>query len=264
MSDELEQADIDEVEAAATDEVESGEDETPEGADDADTKDGEPKAKEEDEDDKLPKGVKKRIDTLTRQRYEREARIADLERQISEISQKQQAATPEPQLDQFDTFDAYVDALADHKAKAKVSEHQKAATVQQEQVAAVDSFKQRATEFAKGVEDYDQAFVVAAQLPIAPETALAMVNHEIGPQVAYYLGKNPNEGYRLATLSPAMQLMELGTIIAKLKTAPPVKRVSQAPAPAKTVQSASKSTKSDDEISTKEWMDKRSKQVHKK
>lgn len=49
----------------------------------------------ENEPAELPKGIKKRIDTLTRQRYERDARIAELEAQIAAAKQPQ--TEPQPQ-----------------------------------------------------------------------------------------------------------------------------------------------------------------------
>jgi hypothetical protein len=54
---------------------------------------------------------------------------------------------------------------------------------------------------------------------------------DTGPDVAYYLGTNPQEADRIASLPPFLQAKEIGRLETKLALDPPVKRTSSAPAP---------------------------------
>ena len=71
---------------------------------------------------KLPKGVQKRIDKLTQQRYEREARIRELEAKISENERKAQASQPDPDPSQFETLEQYLDAKVEFEASKRLRE----------------------------------------------------------------------------------------------------------------------------------------------
>ena len=70
---------------------------------------------EDDDSDSLPNGVKKRIDKVTRQKYEAIAEAnrlkAELEQLRAQFAPKQEA----PDISQFDTMDDYVEALVEYK-----------------------------------------------------------------------------------------------------------------------------------------------------
>ena len=71
-------------------------------------------AEKEHDESSLPEGVKKRIDKVTRQKYEA---IAEANRLRAELVQLRAQFAPkavEPQMSDFDTFDDYTEALAEY------------------------------------------------------------------------------------------------------------------------------------------------------
>jgi hypothetical protein len=54
---------------------------------------------------------------------------------------------------------------------------------------------------------------------------------DIGPDLAYYLGSNPQEAHRISQLPAYLQAKEIGKLELKLESNPPAKRTSSAPAP---------------------------------
>ena len=106
--------------------------------------------------------------------------------------------------------------------------------------------------------------------------AAAIMQHEQGPEIQYYLGTHPEEAARISAFTvpyvdngkviqapdAARQLMELGLIAASLRApakpaeaaAPPAKPLTQAPAPLKPAAAGAASvTKSIDEMSMEEY-----------
>lgn len=91
-------------------------------------------------------------------------------------------------------------------------------------------FTKRAEALAEKYPDFDEV-VGDDDLPITAGMARAIARTENGPEVAYYLGKNPNVALKLSQMHPIDAASELGRIAAGLgKT---VKQVSNAPAPVK-------------------------------
>ena len=101
--------------------------------------------------------------------------------------------------------------------------------------------------------------------------AHAILDHEQGPDIQYFLGKNAAEAERIAKLAPHMQLVELGMIAASLRTpatpAPaaeePPKPITKAPPPISPV-SAGKAdvSKTPEEESMEEYAARRKKELN--
>jgi hypothetical protein len=82
------------------------------------------------------------------------------------------------------------------------------------------------------IPDFDQ--VVNERTPIHTRAAPFLVESDKGPEIAYWLGKNPDAArdlYEKFESAPARALIELGRIEAQV-SAPPRKTVSAAPKPA--------------------------------
>ncbi len=234
--------------------------------DEAETEGEQPKVeaeKQEDEDDdsSLPNGVKKRIDKVTRQKYEAVAEAnrykAELEQLRAQIAPKQEA----PDISQFDTLDDYVEAVAEYKlnqktqtAQSQQAQQTQAQAVAQDWVAKVDKVRSVAP-------DFDEAFNNVANIEFAPMALEAVAQHPKGAEIAYMLGKNVSDAYRIAALSPAQQLIEIGVIAAKTNVPKP-KAVSSAPAPVKPVQGGSSNSAPPTDID--EWMKWRNDQLRQK
>lgn len=187
-----------------------------------------------------PKGVQKRLDELTRQRGEAQ-RIN--ERLLGLLEATLQGKPPTsadlpagpPKREQFETYEAYIDARAEWKAAEAFKQLQQKAegARQQEAVRQREStWQRRVSKAAAEIEDFESV-VMSDALAISPVMAEAMKDSEIGPQIAYHLGKNPSEALRISQLSPAAQAREIGKIEAQLenKAAEPAKKPSKAPPP---------------------------------
>jgi len=207
---------------------------------------------------KPAKGVQKRIDELTRQR-EDEKRRADA---LQEMLAREQAARlqpkPEPEKPaaeevaepvrpnraEFSDPDAYADALAawaEQRAdwgaekKAKDVIEAERVRVRDEQVQAaqnqvVQAYKGRVEKVVTKYPDYREV-AESPDVQVSPLMAHAILNSEHGPELQYYLGKNPAEAARIINLNPALQLIEMGLIAAKL-SAQPAPAAAATPAPA--------------------------------
>lgn len=85
------------------------------------------------------------------------------------------------------------------------------------------------------VPDFDQ--VVTDQTPIHKHAAPFIVESDVGGEIAYWLGKNPDAArnlYQQFETNPAQALVELGRIEARV-SAPALKAVTKAPKPAPTL-----------------------------
>jgi signal recognition particle GTPase len=128
----------------------------------------------------------------------------------------------------------YAKKLAEHLAEKKFAERE----AQERSTKVVSTFKDREEEFRTKNADYDD--VVHDDVPITKEMAAMILESEIGPDVAYYLGKNLDEATRISRLNPLAQAREIGKIEAALSSSnPPVKKASSAPEPIKPVGSRS-------------------------
>ena len=217
-------------------------------------------AEKEPDESSLPEGVKKRIDKVTRQKYEAIAESnrlkAEIEQLRAQIAPKQEA----PDISQFDTLDEYVEAMSEYKTnqKAQATQNQQAQQTQaqavaQDWVAKVDKVRSVAP-------DFDAVFGNVASIEFAPIALEAVAQHPKGAEIAYMLGKDIGEAYRIAALPPSHQLMAIGELAARTNVPKP-KTVSTAPAPVKPVGSSNGGKKSINEMSDKEYNEFRANQI---
>lgn len=222
-------------------------------ADDADGDDHEPDPA------KLPKGVQKRIDKLTQQRYEREARIRELEAKLAEQERKSQAAQPEPDPSQFDTWEKYLDAKVEYEAGKKIREIEQQRAIQQKQMERLAGFNERAASIRQANPDFDVVLQSAA-VGVSDTVMETILESDDGPSLAYYLAKNPTELYKLNAMNERQQVLELGRISARLSAKPELRKVTQAPPPPPKVQGAGSGQKDLANMSDKEYAEFRKRQ----
>lgn len=182
-------------------------------------------------------GVTKRIDELVKLREEAR-RDAEYWRKLAleklEAGKKENAADAgdsKPDASKFKTYDEYVEALTDWKLQEKTRAEAEARRIDEEG-------RLLAGRIAKAEERYPDFRAVALNpdVPISPAMYSALVESEAGADIAYWLGKNPNEAGRIAALSPIAAVKEIGRLEQRLTGQNAgVRRVSQAPAPVRTV-----------------------------
>ena len=166
------------------------------------------------------------LDAAIGKRLAREQRKWERE-QAQRVAETQTLrAAPVQSVDQFESTEAYADALAYQKAEQLIA--QREAAKQQSQV--LESYHEREEEARSKYEDFEQV-AYNPKLRITNVMAEAIQSSDIGPELAYHLGTNPKEADRISKLSPFAQAKEIGRIEAKLAADPPVKRTSSAPAP---------------------------------
>lgn len=165
------------------------------------------------------------VDALIGKRLARERRA--LEREFQQPQpQIPQAPEGEISIEQFDTPEAYAEALALRKAAKLITERD--ATIQYQTV--MEAHATREEQARDRFEDYDDV-VQNPQLRITPVMADVIRASDIGPDVAYFLGTNPAEADRISRLSPFLQAKEIGRIESKLAAEPITRKTTAAPAP---------------------------------
>jgi hypothetical protein len=218
--------------------------------------------------EELDAAISKRLGREER-KWQREA-----DRRVAEIARTPPPAptqTPtKPQPDQYATTELYVEALAEFKAKEIYTRHaedtEKQARERQAREQADSArreYEERVTTALEKYPDYHDV-VGNPSLPISEHMAQTIAYSEQGPDLAYYLGQNPQEAARIYHLAPFLQAKELGRIEAKLASAPPPVKTSNAPPPIKPVSGkapvASDNPSDNDDIDT--WVKKRNRQVY--
>ena len=170
------------------------------------------------------------IDAMIGKRLAREQRKWERE-QAQRAAETQIVKAPvATSVDQFESPEAYAEALAYQKAEELLAKRE--AAKQQSQV--LESYHEREEEARGKYDDFEQV-AYNPKLPITDVMAETIRASDIGPDVAYYLGSNPKDADRIARLSPLAQAKEIGKIEAKLASDPPTRKTTSAPAPIKPV-----------------------------
>jgi hypothetical protein len=199
------------------------------------------------------------LDAAIGKRLAREQRKWEREQtQRQAEAQTLRAPATIPSVDQFESTEAYADALAYQKAEQLLAQREQA----RQQSAILESYHEREEEARSKYDDFEQV-AYNPKLPVTNVMAETIQSSEIGPELAYYLGSNPKEAERISRMTPLSQAKEIGKIEAKLVSAPPVKKTTSAPAPISPVTARSsgapaydttdpRSTKT---MSASEWID---------
>jgi hypothetical protein len=168
--------------------------------------------------EELDAAISKRL-AREHRKWEREQANRSAETQIVQ-------AAPTASADQFESTEAYAEALAYQKAEELIAKRE--AAKQQSQV--LESYQEREEAARDKYDDFEQV-AYNPKLPITNVMAETIQSSEIGPDLAYYLGSNPKDAERISRMSPLAQAKEIGKIEAKLSSNPPVKKTTSAPAP---------------------------------
>ena len=168
------------------------------------------------------------LDAMIGKRLAREQRKWEREQQakLAEMQAKQSVPKELPPADQFESPEAYAEALAVKKAEELLRQRE----LQKQQAAVEDAYAEREEEARAKYDDFEQV-AYNPQLRVTDVMAETIKASDIGPDLAYWLGSNPKEADRISRLSPLLQAREIGKIEAKLSAEPVQKKTSSAPAP---------------------------------
>lgn len=217
--------------------------------------------------EKVARGVGKKIAELTKRIDEAETRAKQAEENLRLALERKEELTPapigedlvKPKRDDFQDPDAYdlalleyADKRAETKAKQEVErmrseESEKARKTAEETTARarLDAYNLRVEKARQTHADFNE-IAQSPDVQVSMPVVHAIMTHEQGPEIQYYLGKNPNEAQRLMGYTVetpqgpqpdvARQLLEVGLIVAKLNAPPPP--ISKAAPPIKPLKSA--------------------------
>ena len=200
------------------------------------------------------------LDAAIGKRLAREQRKWDREQAQRQAEQQVLKAAPAelPPVDQFESPEAYAEALALKKAEELIAKREAA----KQKATVLETYHEKEEEARSKYDDFEQV-AYNPNLRITDVMAETIQSSDVGPDVAYYLGANPKEADRISRLSPFLQAKEIGRIEAKLAEAPPVKKTTSAPAPITPVTARASGSPSYDttdprsvkSMSTSEWIE---------
>jgi hypothetical protein len=166
------------------------------------------------------------IDAMISKRLAREQRKWEREQQQRSAETQIVKAAPTASAEQFESPEAYAEALAYQRAEELIAKRE--AAKQQSQI--LESYQEREDAIRDKYDDFEQV-AYNPKLPITNVMAETIQSSDIGPELAYYLGTNPKDAERISRMTPLGQAKEIGKIEAKLSDNPPVKKTTSAPAP---------------------------------
>ena len=134
-----------------------------------------------------------------------------------------------PARESFGDDEAYLNAQIEHLAEKKAAEKFEQRTRQSQQEKTSEAFLEKAETVKAKYADFD-AVVSNPQLRINVGMAEFIADSDNGPDLAYFLGKNPIKAEEIAAMTPMKAARELSRLEAEVGAKPPV-RTSNAPAP---------------------------------
>lgn len=161
--------------------------------------------------------------------HDKDERIVALEKQIAalEKSRPKEGDYSDPaEFDRANLRHAVKEARAD-ELKAE-----RDATAEEALADKAAIWQAQVSEARENYPDFD-AVALRADLPISREMGDIIAESHRGAEMAYYLGKNPDEAKRISQLPPLKAARELGRLEAELTPKP--RKISNAPPPVQTV-----------------------------
>lgn len=182
-----------------------------------------------------PKVAKARYEA--RELKRQNARLLKMLEQQQEIASRvTQKESKAPNIEDFETMEAYLDARDEYRDSLRTSKKEEPQQIQ------YDNPRDELAE--AGLEKYEdfEEVVFSEDIKVTPEMAAAIFeidDIDLQVDIAYYLGQNPKETARIAKLPERRQIAELGKLEAKISIKPTAKaKASKAPTPIKPVSGA--------------------------
>ena len=189
------------------------------------------------------------LDSIVARRIAKEQRKLQrqAELEVENRMLRQQLPKPEtvaskaPSQDEFGSYEEYLEAkaeyIADKKVEQKLAEREQKQTqskVEAERNEVVKTWEQKSNAASEKYVDYYEALEASDHIHVPKPLTDAIMESDIGTDLAYHLAKNPGELERIVSLKPHAALMALGKLEDKLSQTPAAKKpVSKAPAPIK-------------------------------
>ena len=195
--------------------------------------------------------AQERINEITRKRREAEREVERLQKQLAEKEKAPPPAADRPKIENFETQEAYEDALFNWRDSKKQNETL-AEQRQREEAEALAKYRVNAEKVRSVYEDFDE---VVEQPVFSPTMREVLLNSDEGPMVSYFLGRPENQAItdKIRALPERLQVYELGKLEAKLLLAQKTKKPTGAPAPISPVGATGGHTIDESKLSDEEW-----------
>jgi hypothetical protein len=221
---------VDEAEAVEVEAVDSNSDQIEEAVSDEIEAQSEEVDEPSESSPEKPDGTQKRIDELTKFRREAE-RDRDYWQNIAQTNQvAPESVEPGKSLADFEYDEGKFTEYLKTEARQEATSQAQQVTQQEKGASLQADFAGREKDFASNIDDYHLA-TSNKDLQFSEDMAVATLHAEKGPELRYYLAKNPEVSAKLSRMGQYDMSMELGRIEAtKLgKNKPP--SVTTAPKP---------------------------------
>ena len=217
---------------------------------------------------KKPNHDDRRWNRLLQERAEYKAKAELYERQQTQAQQ----ADPDsgrPAREKFADDESYVDALTDWKITQKLGPMQAKMAEQQQQSRQDVEWDAKLAVAKKEYADFDDVLADAQEVPVSQAMAQAIKGSNMGADLVYFLGKDPEYASKIARMDPVSAIREIGRIESYIEydktNKKPAVKVSKAPAPIKPVNSSSSpGSKNIEDMTPAEYIAYRNKQVGKR
>lgn len=190
--------------------------------------------------------TQKELDAIVSKEKARERRKAERELQ-------QRSRTDIPSSDGFESVKDYENAIRAEREKERLE-------------SSFQKFKEKEDEAIEKYDDYEE--VVYSNLQVTAAMQDAILKSPVGPDVAYYLAKNPKEAARITRLSDPMD--QIAEIVRLENRQHFNNKISSAPEPIKPVKAKGSVSydvsdpRSLENMSTSEWIQKRREGMYRK
>jgi len=213
--------------------------------------------------DKTPAWAKERFDKLTREKYALKRDIEEKDKKIRELEAGSEPSTQRPAPPdrfEYDDMEDYSKAMTLWKDKDDLWKNQRAKkenaalAYQQYESEIFANFEKRAGAMRKKYSDFDDS--VANFIPEMPDGKHMhlrdeLLESELGPELGYYLAKNPKEVRRILSLLPRQITKEIAVLEQRFQTAK--KTRSSAPDVIVPIEGTEVSRKDPSKMSDEEW-----------
>lgn len=164
---------------------------------------------------------------LATQRQEQQ-RLASLQQEAARLHRQLQEQ-PDPN-DPYDARHATRQAVREDRLEQTVEAAKSAA--QAVDAARAMAFQAKLEEARERIEGLDEGLQAFARLPVSSaEMADLIAESEKAPELANYLGRNPQEFYRISRLPIHLQGAEIARLEMRVSTPPAARKTSNAPPP---------------------------------
>lgn len=176
---------------------------------------------------------KERFNEVYAQKKQAEAEAAyarqEAGRLRAELDKLRQIPTDQATYEQQDELRMRA-AVKEERLLEKEAEAQR--RTEQAQEARIVAFQAKVDEARERMPDFDHVFY---SVPVSEVAAELIAESSKAAEVAYFLGKNPDQAKRIYQLPAHLQGAEIARIEARVSAAPQVRKVSKAPPPVSTI-----------------------------